>query len=78
MKEALKLMSYVNRPPRTPVLQCDRIIIKGNQTIKITSQFTDRNQIKRTTKNIKDLSNGYERNRTCRTNSFSYGLRPLS
>ena len=26
MKEALKLTPYANRPPRTPVLQCDRII----------------------------------------------------
>ena len=58
MKEALKLTSYANRPPRTPVLQCDRIIRKDNQTIKVTSQFTDRNQIKRTIKNIKDKSKG--------------------
>ena len=54
MKEALKLTSYANRPPRTLVLQCDKIIKKGNQTIKVTSELTDINQIKRTIKNIKD------------------------
>ena len=58
MKEALKLTSYVNHPPRTPVLQCDRIIKKGNQTIKVASQLTDRNQIKRTIRKIKDKSKG--------------------
>ena len=65
MKEGLKLTSYVNRLPRTPVLQCDRIIRKGNQTIKITSQLTDINWIKRTIKNIKDRSKGYGRKMTC-------------
>ena len=65
MKEALKLTSYANRPSRTPVLQCDKIIRKGNQTIKVTSQFIDRNKIKRTIRNIKDRSKGYERRRTC-------------
>ena len=74
MIEALKLTSYANRPPRTLVLQCDRIIRKGNQTIKVTSQFTDRKQIKKRIKNIKDISKGYGRNRTCRTDSFSHGL----
>ena len=48
MKEALKLTSYANRPPCTSILQCDRIIRKGNQTIKVTSQLTDRNHIKMT------------------------------
>ena len=78
MKEALKLTSYANRPPCTLVLQCDRIIRKGNQTIKVTSQLTDRNQIKRTLENIKDRSKGYKRKRTCRINSFSHGLISIS
>ena len=78
MKKALKLMSYANRPPRTLVLQCDRIIRKGNQTTKVMSQLTDRNQIKRTIKNIKDRSKGYERKGTCQTDSFSHGLRSIS
>ena len=78
MKEALKLMSYANRPPRTLVLQGDRIIRKDNQTIKVTSKFTDRKQIKRRIRNIKDKSKGYERKRTCRTDSFSHGLRSIS
>ena len=65
MKEALKLMSYANHPPRTSVLQCDRIIRKGNQTIKVTSKLTVRNQIKRTIGNVKDRSKGYGCKRTC-------------
>ena len=56
MKEALRLTSYVNRPSRTPAMQCDRVIKKGNQTIKVTSQLTDGNQIKRRIENIKDRS----------------------
>ena len=67
MKEALKLTSYANRPPRTLVLESDRIIRKGNQTIKVTNQLTNRNQIKMTLGNIKDISKGYRRKRTCRT-----------
>ena len=78
MTKALKLMSYANRPPHTPVLQCDIIIRKGNQTIKVTSQLTNRNQIKRTLKNIKDKSKRYERKKTCRTDSFSHSLRSIS
>ena len=65
MKEALELMSYANCPPRTSVLQCDRIIRKGNQIIKVRSQLIDRKQIKRRTGNIKDISKGYGRKRTC-------------
>ena len=56
MKETLSLMSYVNRPLRSPVLQCDKVIRKGNQTIKVTSQLTDGNQIKM--RIIKDKSKG--------------------
>ena len=66
MKETLKLTSYVNRPPRTSILQCDKIIRKGNQTIKVTSQLTDRNQIKRRIMNINDRIKGYESKRTSR------------
>ena len=78
MTEALKLTSYANRPPRTSVLQCDKIIRKGNQTIKFLSQLTDRYQIKTRIKNIKDRSKGYGRKRICRTDSFSNGLRAIS
>ena len=78
MIEALKLTSYANRPPRTSVLQCDRIIRKGNQTIKVTSQLIDRNQIKRKIRNIKDKSKGYGRKGTSRTDSFSHSLRSIS
>ena len=58
MKEALRFTSYANCLPRTLVLQCDRVVRKGNQTIKITSQLTDGNQIKRRIRNIKDKSKG--------------------
>ena len=78
MKYNLKLTSYVNCSPRTLVLQCDRIIRKCNQAIKIPSQVTDRNHIKRRISNIKDGSKGYRRKRTCRTDSFSHGLRAIS
>ena len=78
MKETLKLTSYVNRPPRTSILQCDKIIRKGNQTIKVTSQLTDRNQIKRRIMNINDRIKGYESKRTSRTDSFSHGLRSIN
>ena len=78
MKEALKLTSYANRHTRTPVLQCDRVIKKGNKTIKVTSLLTDKNQIKRRSGNIKDKSKGYGRKRTCQTDSFRHGLRSVS
>ena len=78
MKEALKLTSYVNRSPCTLVLQCDRIIRKGNQTIKVTSQLTNRKQIKRRIMNIKDRGKGYGRKRNCHTDSFSHCLRSIS
>ena len=78
MKEALKLTSYANHPPRTPILQCDKIIRKGNQIIKVTSQLTDRNQIKRRIRNVKDIYKGYGRKRTCRADSCSHGLRSIS
>ena len=61
MTKTPKLTSYANRPPRTPVLQCDKIIRKGDQTIKVTSQLANRNQIKRTIKNIKGKIKGYEK-----------------
>ena len=58
MKEVLRLMSYANRLSRTPVLQYDRVIRKGNKIIKVTSQLIDGNQIKRRIGNIKDRSKG--------------------
>ena len=58
MKEALRLTSYANRPSRTSVLQIDKVIKKVYQTIKVTSQLTDENQIKRRIGNIKDISMG--------------------
>ena len=47
MKGALKLMSYANRLPH-------------NQTNKVMSQLTDRNQIKRIIRNIRTKVRGTE------------------
>ena len=58
MKEALRLTFYANRPSRTPILQCDGVIRKGNQPIRVTSQFTNGNQIKKRIMFIKDRSKG--------------------
>ena len=58
MKETLRLMSYANCPPHTSVLQGNRIIRKGNQTVKVTSQLTNGNKIKRRIGNIEDESKG--------------------
>ena len=54
--EALRLTSYANRLPRTPVLQGHKFIRKGNRAIKSTSDFADGNKIKRTFRSIKDRS----------------------
>ena len=51
-------MSYANHPPYTLVLQCDRVIRKGNQTIKVTGQLTNGNHIKRRIRSIKDIRKG--------------------
>ena len=59
MKEALRLKSYANRSPRIPVLQRG-VIREGNQTIKVTSQLTDGNQIKRRIRKIKTKVRGRE------------------
>ena len=56
MIEALRLTSYANRLPRTPVLQGHKFIRKGNRAVKSTSDFADRNKIKGTLKSIKDKS----------------------
>ena len=34
MKKALRLMSYANHPPHTPVLQVNRRVRKGNQQLR--------------------------------------------
>ena len=58
MEETLRLTYYANRPPRTPILQYDRVIIKDNQKIKVMSQLIDRNHMERRIKNIKNISKG--------------------
>ena len=54
MIEALRLMPYANRLPRTPVLQDHRFIRKSDRTVKNASYFADGNKIKRTLRGIKD------------------------
>ena len=56
MLEALRLTSYVNRLPRTPVLQGYKFIRKSNIAVKSTSDFADGNKIKGALKSIKDRS----------------------
>ena len=56
MIEALRLMSYANRLPRTPVLQGHKFIRKNNRVVKSTSDFADGDMIKGTLRSIKDRS----------------------
>ena len=51
VKEVLRLMFYAN--PHTSILQGNKIIRKGNQTVKVTNQLTNGNKIKRRIRNIK-------------------------
>ena len=53
-------MSYANRLPRTPVLQGYRVVRKSKYTIKVTSQLTNGNKIKRKIINIKYKGKGKE------------------
>ena len=54
--EALRLTSYANRLPHTPVLQGHKFIRKSNRTVKSTSDFADGDKIKGTLRSIKDRS----------------------
>ena len=56
MIDALRLTSYANRLPRTPILQGHKFIRKSNRVVKSTSDFADGNKIKRTLRSIKDRS----------------------
>ena len=58
MDKALRLTSYANRSPCSMVLQSNRGIKKGNQTIEITSKLTYENKINEGIDNIKDKSKG--------------------
>ena len=53
MIEALRLTSYANRLPRTPVLQGHKFIKESDRTVKSASYFADGNKIKRTLRGIK-------------------------
>ena len=46
-------MSYANHPPCTPILQGYRAVRKSKQTMKVTSQLTNGNKIRRKIGNIK-------------------------
>ena len=54
MIEALRLMSYANRLPRTSVLQGHKFIRESDITVKSASYFADGNKIKKTLRGIKD------------------------
>ena len=54
--EALRLTSYVNRLPHTPVLQGHKFIRKSNRAVKSTSDFAGRNKITGTLRSINDRS----------------------
>ena len=71
-------MSDVNRLPRKLVLQGYRVVGKSKYTMKITSQLTNGNKIKRKIRNIKYRGKGQGREGTNRDNAFSYGLRTIS
>ena len=70
-------MSYVNRPPRTPVLESYKVVRKSKKTMKVTSQLTKGDKIKRKIGNIKYRGKGQERKGAGRANAFSYGLRSI-
>ena len=53
MIKALRLMSYANRSPCTPVLQGDR---KDNRTIKVMDLFASRDKIKWRIRDIENIS----------------------
>ena len=55
MIEALKLTSYANHLPRTPVLQGHKFIKESDRIVKSASYFADGNKIKRTLRGIKDI-----------------------
>ena len=51
---------------------------KSKYTMKITSQLTNENKIKRKIRNIKYRGKGQGKEGTSRTNAFSYGLITIS
>ena len=71
-------MSDANRLPRTPILQGYRVVGKSKYIMKITSQLTNGNKIKRKIRNIKYSGKGLGRVGTNRANAFSYGLKTIS
>ena len=71
-------MSNANLLPRTPVFLGYKVVKKSNHTIKVTSQITTRNKIKRKIRNIKYRGKGQGREGTSQANTFSYGLRTIS
>ena len=71
-------MSDANRFPRTLVMQGYRVVCKSKYTMKVMSQLTNGNKIKRKIMNIKYSGKGQGREGTNRANAFSYGLRTIS
>ena len=73
MIEALRLTSYANRLPHTPVLQGHKFIRESDRTVKSASYFDDGNKIKRTLRGIKDRME-----RMSETKTFSHSLGTIS
>ena len=78
MIEALRLTSYANRLPRTPVLQGHKFIRESDRTVKSASYFADGNKIKRTLRGIKDRMERQGRERMSETKTFSHILGTIS
>ena len=71
-------MSYANCLPRILVPQGFKVVRKNKHTMKVMSQLTNGNKIKRKIRNIKYRGKEQGREGTSQANAFSYGLRTIS
>ena len=67
-------MFYVNRLPHIQVLQGYRVVRKSKHTMKVTSQLTNGNKIKRKIGNIKYRSKGQGNEGTSRSKSMPLAM----
>ena len=70
-------MFYANRLPCALVLQSYKVVRKSKHIMKVTSQLTNGNKVKRKIRNIKYRGKEQGREGTSRANAFSYGLRTI-
>ena len=71
-------MFYANCLPCTPVLEGCIVVRKIKHTMKVTSQLTNGNKMKRKIRNIKYKGKGQGKEGRNGANAFSYGLRTIS